>query len=316
MVTPSPRFRTASGASYTLRVTAQEAVLVRVVDGVEQTDSVALDDVTSVEVVGTSPVTTGSRSVRSIPLFPSTSAAAAAPTPSSASGPDTTWTVSGAGSGTSGTVAFDGVESLVGAPDNQDTFVFTQQGVLAGTIDGGAGGFDTLIADGQWQQVQALATGPDAGSLVLDATTIAYGGLEPITVTGAPNDLVIVLPGDDDVARLTQTGSTLTIAPNGSPTFETHSFGVPANSLTIRGAEGYDKLEVAGTIRLDGANVELDFEEITVSGAVDTRTVFTPGDSRSITLKGREDHHQQRRSPRRQRRRRERLLGRRHHRGR
>ena len=270
---------------HTLRASDHDVALVRVVDGVEHVDGVALTGVTSVHVVGTAGddrialgVFAGSVSIH----FSGNGGTDVI----IGGGTDTTWSVTGSGTGVTGSIAFDGVESLVGAPDNRDTFVFTQHGVLAGAIDGGVGGFDTLVADGQWQRVQALATGPDAGALVLDATTIAYRGLEPITVTGAPDDLVIVLPDGNDDALLTQSGSTLTIAPSGVATFETHSFGVPANSLTIRGSGGIDKLNVTGAILLDGANVEFDFEEITVNGVVDTRAIVTPGNSGSITLKG------------------------------
>ncbi len=64
---------------------------------------------------------------------------------------DTTWTVSGANSGSVDSLSFSGVENLLGAPNNDDTFVLQQNGSLSGGLDGGAGGYDTLVLDGTWQ---------------------------------------------------------------------------------------------------------------------------------------------------------------------
>jgi hypothetical protein len=72
-------------------------------------------------------------------------------------GPDanTTWTVSGDGSGDVAGIAFSGFENLVGAPDNEDTFVVGADGALSGVIDGGEGGFDSMVfEDGVFSTVE------------------------------------------------------------------------------------------------------------------------------------------------------------------
>ncbi|HMC68335.1 MAG TPA: Ig-like domain-containing protein, partial [Mycobacteriales bacterium] len=64
---------------------------------------------------------------------------------------DTTWVLSAQGSGTmaasassGGTVTYSGFTNLKGAPDNQDVFKVDTGGKIAGTIDGGDRGFDTM----------------------------------------------------------------------------------------------------------------------------------------------------------------------------
>ncbi|HSB68291.1 MAG TPA: LEPR-XLL domain-containing protein [Candidatus Methylomirabilis sp.] len=63
-------------------------------------------------------------------------------------GGDTAWNITGPDAGTVRQVTFAGVETLVGAAGNQDTLVFGPGGSLDGGIDGGAGGFDTLVVEG------------------------------------------------------------------------------------------------------------------------------------------------------------------------
>ena len=57
---------------------------------------------------------------------------------------NSSWTISGQDTGALSFLSFFDTENLIGAPDNQDTFVFAESGRLSGFIDGGAGGFDTL----------------------------------------------------------------------------------------------------------------------------------------------------------------------------
>ena len=97
---------------------------------------------------------------------------------------DSTWTVTGAGSGTVGGLSFSGFEQLVGAADNRDQFVFEPGGSISGGIDGGPGGFDTLVVDGgAYQAVTYTTTGPNSGTVTRDGDVIEYAGLEPIDDT-------------------------------------------------------------------------------------------------------------------------------------
>jgi outer membrane protein OmpA-like peptidoglycan-associated protein len=58
------------------------------------------------------------------------------------------WTLSGADEGSvaaGGGITFTGVENLSGDAGNRDTFVIGDTALLVGTIDGGAGGFDSVV---------------------------------------------------------------------------------------------------------------------------------------------------------------------------
>ncbi|MCU0962996.1 MAG: hypothetical protein MUF48_23120, partial [Pirellulaceae bacterium] len=109
-------------------------------------------------------------------------------------GVDSTWDVTGPGTGTvNGTMHFAGVENLTGAADNQDTFVFSAEGTLDGLVDGGAGGFDTLVMQGgAYETVMFTALGPDSGRFALDHTVITYAGLEPTEAKGGTAENVII----------------------------------------------------------------------------------------------------------------------------
>ena len=102
---------------------------------------------------------------------------------------DTVWTVGGPGSGSVGAVAFSGFEELLGAAGNEDTFVFEPGGAIAGTIDGGAGGYDTLVLSGNRGSVRSNPIDRSSGSLVVDGTAIAYAGLEPIEISAGSFEL-------------------------------------------------------------------------------------------------------------------------------
>ena len=94
---------------------------------------------------------------------------------------NTTWVLTGAGTGTvgpsaspAGAVKIDGFKNLTGAPNNQDKFVVGTGGSLAGTVDGGAGGFDTMVISGTHASVSTVATGPNSGVVTVDGKPIVY----------------------------------------------------------------------------------------------------------------------------------------------
>ena len=97
---------------------------------------------------------------------------------------NTTWTVTGSGSGSVGGVTFSGVDTLRGSGDNEDTFVFDQGGAIGGFIDGGAGGFDSLVVGGYRGSVVSRPIDAHSGTLIVDGVAIRYLGLEPITLSG------------------------------------------------------------------------------------------------------------------------------------
>lgn len=61
---------------------------------------------------------------------------------------DTTWNITGPDSGSVAGVQFVHGEHLLGAVDNEDTFVLASGGSVTSGIDRGAGGFDSLVLDG------------------------------------------------------------------------------------------------------------------------------------------------------------------------
>jgi hypothetical protein len=148
---------------------------------------------------------------------------------------DTTWNVTGAGAGNiSDGVAFAGFNKLIGAANNRDSFAFAPGGFLAGGIDGGAGGFDTLVLQGAHRSFEMIAADAHSGAVVLDGQSMPYAGLEPITNTGTTADVVIDLPPLlFDTATLTGSGGQMTIT-SGHGTFETTTFADPTGSLTIK----------------------------------------------------------------------------------
>ena len=105
-----------------------------------------------------------------------------------------TWEVTGPGTGTlNNAIHFSGVENLTGAANNEDTFVFSPEGTLNGLVDGGPGGFDTLVMQGgAYETVMFTALGPDSGRFALDHTVITYAGLEPTEAKGGTVDNVII----------------------------------------------------------------------------------------------------------------------------
>ncbi len=192
--------------------------------------------------------------------------------------PDTSWTLTGPNAGSVGALSFSGFDNLTGSAGNKDTFVVSGGGALSGRIDGGAGGFDTLVINGGHSSVSSTANNATSGTITLDGTTIAYTGLEPITIVPAPAPVI-------PVAAVTINGSSggdhITIQNDGStgnliataPTMESISFPVPTSTLTIDGGDGDDEVTLAGTLSLPGVAFLVKAEKISVSaGAVVTAT--------------------------------------------
>jgi hypothetical protein len=224
---------------------------------------------------------------------------------------DSIWEINGPDTGTlNDQLFFNSIENLTGAEGNEDTFVFTPSGSQSGVIEGGAGGFDTLVIDGSgYPKSVFTATGPDSGMVDLDGKLISYSGLEPITLSGV-DDVTIDLselddPGaappswSDDVVTL-KAGTPGNLTFQGQGTFETinlENFDNPSSSLTIylgggddqltiesldmsadltvHGDDGDDTFLITGNLHLNGGDLAVNAETITVqSGAVvSTRTI-------------------------------------------
>ena len=181
---------------------------------------------------------------------------------------DSTWIVDGAGAGSLGDTAFEGVENLSGAADNEDTFVFETGGSLSGLVDGGASGFDTLVVN--FPNVADLvydATGPDSGTVTADGNTIAFVGLEPVTISGPAASLTVTASANDDnlILEAGSAANTLQLRNAGTATIETPTFAMPATSLTIELNSGDDTLTIGdvGSFDLDKLTVKGDAPGVT-----------------------------------------------------
>ena len=142
------------------------------------------------------------------------------------------------------------------------------RGSCRGTVDGGSGGFDSLVFDVDGKTVHSTAVDPHSGSISVGGTPITYVGLEPISNTGTATDMVFDLgAGNDSDATLAPSGGSLVLS---GSTFESTTFTAPTGSLTINGAAGRDKITISGIINLIGAALNVTAEDILVTGTVST----------------------------------------------
>jgi len=201
-------------------------------------------------------------------------------------------------------VSFVQVENLRGSADNEDSFVVSAGGSLSGVLDGGAGGFDSMIVDGGGAaRVEYIATGPTSGAIVRDGVALNFTGLEPVWVANGVADVVVDLSAVSDNAKVTSDGSKITIAADVPPldiTFESVTFDIPTGSLTINLGEdqgifpllneylGEDVFAGAGLDDLIAAfvsgdaitfegNINLGGASLTVDGQVGLDTVIVTG---------------------------------------
>ncbi|MGB4892309.1 MAG: hypothetical protein WBP09_11645, partial [Propionicimonas sp.] len=179
---------------------------------------------------------------------------------------DQTWQVTGDGAGTVAGASFEGFENLTGAADNQDTFDVSAAGRVAGTIDGGAGGYDTLKLDAAGGSVSAVGFDPHSGVIAIDGVRYVYAGLEPISIA-APTNLTVNGTAGDDVATLTAHATQLGWFTFSGATFETVDFERPSVSLLIDALGGQDSVTVANTFGV------LDFGAIPVTITAETIVV-------------------------------------------
>ncbi|MDA8435110.1 MAG: hypothetical protein M0Z98_03915, partial [Actinomycetales bacterium] len=186
---------------------------------------------------------------------------------------DLTWTVTGPGSGYVAGLSFTGVENLVGASDNRDTFVFQAGAIVSGWVDGGAGGFDSLVLEGSYQTVVSAPADAHSGLLVLDGTPLFYTGLEPVDI-GTSGNVIYELGTHDDTLTLEPAAAESHLTLSGSFT-ESFYFDVPNLSLTIRGGDGVDLVTLLGAIALGSASLTIEAEKIYLPAGA---SITTTGD--------------------------------------
>ena len=137
-----------------------------------------------------------------------------------------------------------------------------------GGIDGGPGGFDTLVVDGgSYRNVGYRTIDRSSGSVVLDGSVIHYTGLEPVVVTGT---------GANQEYSGTSSDDAIVIADDVDP----NSFTITSNtseSITIQNADQLSSLTLDGL----GGNDSVTFNSIDSAFA---GTIFIHGGSGSNSL--------------------------------
>ncbi|MFV2067372.1 MAG: beta strand repeat-containing protein, partial [Pirellulales bacterium] len=156
---------------------------------------------------------------------------------------DSTWYITGRGTGQVGNVSFESVENLVGEANNEDSFVLLAGGSLDGLVDGGAGGFDSLIIEKSVAELSYSAYGPDSGLIMVDGESLPFIGLEPITVSGT-TDITVNATGGDDALVIEEdpNDTTKLVVRSTTGTMESLSFNKDAASATIQLGDGDDSL--------------------------------------------------------------------------
>lgn len=174
---------------------------------------------------------------------------------------DSTWYVTGANSGVVEGIEFTGVENLTGAPDNEDTFILSPEGSISGLVEGGEGGFDSLVlSGGQFSMTTYAVSGPDSGIIDRDGSILTFAGMEPITDADAGNktfdgtandDIItisgsggsITISGDFEDITYTNPGNITVNAGDGADTIIVQSLGTYSGTLTVNGGDGTDTIQ-------------------------------------------------------------------------
>ena len=276
-----------SDASHTVSVAVSGDSLVVTVDGVATSRPIAA--VTSLTVEGGAGDDAFDVSAGALPVPVALDGGAGTDT---LHGPaaDSTWTISGEGAGSVAGISFAGFESLAGAAGNKDTFDVVPGGSI-GSVDGGAGGFDTLSVTGD--AVVSSPSGRDSGTVTVDGVTIAYAGLEPVNATASS----VTINGSD----LTL-GDLMKVGPGGvAGTIEVHNFDSiltgteiaeytyftisGTTAVTINGGDGGDTVEFTGNYAVPNSNLTVNAETIKVDSGV-TIDVGTGDIAFNATSKG------------------------------
>ena len=142
------------------------------------------------------------------------------------------WNITGHNTGQVGNVSFSSIEQLVGGSNNNDTFTLAQSGMFHGVIDGGVGGFDTLVVRG----TSAGSYTPGAvfgdGMVVAGQSRIQFTGLEPVIMDGtgvAGGTLTFTTPSTGDGSDIL----TIDSPASGQNRISGTSGGVPFESITF-----------------------------------------------------------------------------------
>ena len=236
---------------------------------------------------------------------------------------DQTWSITGANAGSVAGISFTNIQTLQGASDNKDTFLFEANGRLDGAVRGGDGGYDTVVLNGVYKDVAYEVTGAQSGAISLDGVALRYDGMEPVQFTQAAGVFTYVGTTGNDAITLSDVDDAAGVQMQIAGTGETVQFVNPTDKLVIKGGAGDDTIHVqsldpayaAGlvidgeggadrvdfnsSVHTDGGELSVSAETIDVSPdlsnptiTLDTRRLngggATAGDSGEITLEGKD----------------------------
>jgi hypothetical protein len=204
---------------------------------------------------------------------------------------------------------FDGIQNLDGADDNVDSFIISEGGSIDGSINGGEGGFDSLVIDGNPATVvvPGLIFGRTRfDTVTINGVTVTYMGMEPfvdatnpadvvINGTGIADDLTLAPDPDNPGMMRISGGSSFLFYTNGEFS-EGISFANPAIGLsinlrfggdtltldgftpdfkvpvTINGGFGSDSVNITSDLFLPGQDLTVNAERIHVSDGITVST--------------------------------------------
>ena len=154
---------------------------------------------------------------------------------------------------------FGNVGTLIGGENNEDMFIVEPDGALSGYLDGGPGGFDTLVIEGgSYTYANFVPSGSDSGTVELDGKVIRYQGLEPVDVVATILNPTVNATGGNDILTISgglDLAAPITVSGNGG--FETHTISQPREVLTVAAGDGDDTINFnllfqATPVRIDG----------------------------------------------------------------
>ena len=154
-------------------------------------------------------------------------------------------------------VRFTEVENLVGADNTADEFVIGSGASLSGTLDGGAGGGDSLVIQGDSIAARVVPDATSSGTATVDGTTVTYAGIEGPVEEHAPGELVLqgtflsdnlvleAVTGDPGQMRLRSADPNLLFFVLNDFS-DSVTFANPTQSLTVDLKGGSDTLTING----------------------------------------------------------------------
>ncbi|QTV78934.1 beta strand repeat-containing protein [Microbacterium sp. NIBRBAC000506063] len=163
-------------------------------------------------------------------------------------------------------MGFHGLGALVGAAAANDTFRISSGGSI-GSVDGGLGGFDTLELVAAGGAITSTPSGVASGVIEFEGHTIAYAGLEPITISGDVDDVTVETTTADDEITVSQDAVTGEITVQSTlPSMESVTLVVPNSLLQILAKAPGVTVRIITDLSLFGVNLVIVAAYIVVDG--------------------------------------------------